>query len=126
MQTGEHPGRATRLEALARDFAHRLRREFAQEIASSPREFKKRVVGLIRRELPPGPGRPGDPRYDQAARMADQGKTVAAILRCQDPQFDALDPWTRMLASRGLRAALRRRGRPPRRFRNPHPKKTTP
>ena len=94
-----------------RTFAAALKRDFAEDVTRDPKGFKKQVVKLIRRELPPKPGRPNDPRYDKAARMADQGKNSGEILRSLDAGFDSLDPWTRMLAARGLRAALRRRGR---------------
>ena len=99
------------LEQMLRKFSAKMKRQFAKEIARDPAKFKKQAVRLLRRTLPPGRGRPNNPRYDEAARMADQGKAVGDILRSLDPSFDSLDPWTRMLAARGLRAALRRRGR---------------
>jgi len=56
------------LEQTIQHFGDRLRRDFAGEIARDPAAFKKRVVRLIRRELPPRPGRPNDPRLDAAVR----------------------------------------------------------
>ena len=50
-----------RIEPTLRRIAARLKRDFADQIARDPAGFKKRVVRGIRRELPPGPGRPNDP-----------------------------------------------------------------
>ena len=36
------------LEAATRDFAARLKRNFSQEIARNPRDFKKQVLRLAR------------------------------------------------------------------------------
>ena len=57
------------------DFAANLKHTFPQKIARYARDFKKHMLGSIRRELPPRRGRPHNPRYDQAAQMAQQGKT---------------------------------------------------
>jgi len=73
--------------------------------------FKKNVIRLVRRELPPRRGRPKDPRLDAAARMVAQGKSVKDILRSQIPNFDEMDTYSRYLAEKGLRASLSRRKR---------------
>ena len=70
---------ANRLEALTRDFTAHIRRDFAQEIASDPKTFKKSLLRLIGRQLPPRRGRPNDPQIDAAMRMLDQGKSVKEI-----------------------------------------------
>ena len=103
---------ARSLEEAARDFSARLKRDFSQEIARNPRDFKKQVLRLMRQELPPRRGRPGSPQIEAALAMLRQGKTVREILRAQIPGFDQLDTYGRMLAEKALRQALmRRRGR---------------
>jgi hypothetical protein len=101
--------RFQRLEALTRDFTELLRCECAQEISSDPKEFKKCLVRLVRRALPPKRGRPNDPRIDAALRMVAEGKTVKEILRHQTRGFDKLDAYARYLAEKGLRMAIARR-----------------
>lgn len=97
------------LDAIVRAFALRLKRDFAREIAGDPRTFKKSVVQLVRRELPPKRGRPNDPRLDAAVRMLHQGKSPKDVLRFQIANFDKLDTHGRYLAEKALRAALARR-----------------
>ena len=96
--------------AVAHDFASFLKTHFAQEIARDARAFKKLVLRLIRRELPPRCGRPNDPRIDSAVRMVEkQGKSVKEVLRSQIPNFDCMDAYARYLAEKGLRTAVARR-----------------
>lgn len=92
-----------------RSFTEALKREFAEDITRDPRGFKKQVVTLIRRELPPKRGRPNDPRLDEAAQMVEQGKLVRDVLRAQIPGFERMDTYGRYLAEKGLRAAIARR-----------------
>ena len=99
------------LGEMLRQLAQRLKSRFAEEIARDPSGFKKRVVRLIRRELPPRPGRPNDPRLDAAVRLVEQGKSTRDVLRSQVPDFDEMDSYGRYLAEKGLRAALARRRR---------------
>jgi hypothetical protein len=97
------------LEDAAHDFAARLRRDFSQEIARNPHDFKKLLLRLIRQELPPRRGRPSNPQIDAALAMLHQGKTVRDILRTQIQGFDQLDTYGCMLAEKALRQALARR-----------------
>ena len=97
------------LDATVRAFALRLKHDFAPEITRDPRAFKKSVIRLVRRELPPKRGRPNDPRLDAAARMVQEGKLVKDVLRLQIPGLDKMDAYGRYLAEKGLRAALARR-----------------
>ena len=99
------------LEAATRDFAARLKRNFSQEIARNPRDFKKQVLRLVRRTLPPRRGRPNNPHIDTAMRMIEQGKTTKEILRSQITDFEKLDTYGRYLAEKGLRGAIARRRR---------------
>ena len=97
------------LENMIHEFALRVKSQFAGEIARDPAAFKKRVVRLIRRELPRRLGRPNDPRLDAALRRVQQGESPKDILRSQIPNFDKMDTYGRYLAEKGLRAALARR-----------------
>jgi hypothetical protein len=97
------------LEVLARDFARRLRRTFPEKIAQDARAFKKAVLRCIRRELPPGRGRPNDPRIDAAVRLIESGRSARDVLRLQVPGYNGLDTYGRYLAEKGLRAAVSRR-----------------
>lgn len=110
-----------RLETAARDFATRLKSDFSQELARNPRDFKKQLLRLIRRQLPPRRGRPTRPEIEAALAMSRQGKTVREILRTQVPGFDQLDTWGRMLAEKALRQAISRRRRTATRDYQPFP-----
>lgn len=98
------------LESGIKEFTQRLTREHSQEIARNPREFKKKVLRLIRRTLPPKRGRPASPQIEAALVMLRQGKSVSEILRAQIGGFDKLDTYTRYLAEKALRQAIARRG----------------
>ena len=99
------------LEDATRNFSALLKRDFCHEIARNPRDFKKQVLRLMRRELPPRRGRPNSPQIEAALAMMHQGKTVCEILRAQVRGLDELDTYGRMLAEKALRQALiRRRG----------------
>jgi hypothetical protein len=98
-----------RLEALTHDFTRQIRIEFAQEITRDPKTFKKSLLRLIGRQLPPRRGRPNDPQIDAAMRMLDQGKSVKEILRLQIRGFDEMDTYGRLLVEKGLRTAITRR-----------------
>lgn len=97
------------LESETRKFAEQLRRQFADQVRHDPRAFKKRVLRLIRRQLPPGRGRPRDPKTEEALELIRQGKTVRQVLRVQVRGFDQLDTYGRYLAEKALRQALARR-----------------
>lgn len=102
---------ADSVERTITSFIKQLRRRFEIDLARDPKAFKKRVVKLVRRELPPRRGRPNDPRLDAAAQMVGHGKPLKEVLRSQIPNFDKLDTYGRYLAEKGLRAALTRRRR---------------
>ena len=101
----------TSVEAAVCDFASFLKIHFSDNITADPRAFKKLVLHLIHRELPPRRGRPNDPQIDSAVRLVQEGKTVKQVLRLQIPGFDKLDTYGRYLAEKGLRAAITRRGK---------------
>jgi len=99
------------LRAVIHSFARQLLRDFAPDITRDARGFKKQVLRLVRQGLPPGRGRPRDPRFDTAVAMVNQGKSVKEVMRRQIPGFDQLDTYTRYLTEKGLRQALARRRR---------------
>lgn len=99
------------IENVISDFILELRCRFQEQSEKQPVEFKKQVVRLVRRHLPPRPGRPNDPSIDSAVRMMQQGMAIKEVLRRQVPGFDKLDTYGRYLAEKGLRAAVARRVR---------------
>ena len=103
--------RMDNLQDCVEKFAAQLTKKFALEIALDASRFKKQVLRLVRRGLPPRRGRPNNPRIDAAVRMVQQGKTIKDILRLQIPGFDGLDTYGRYLAEKGLRSAIARRSR---------------
>ena len=77
------PTPAQHIEQTISEFVSELSSRFREQSERDPAGFKKQVVKLIRRHLPPRPGRPNDPRIDAAVRMVGQGKTVKDVLRLQ-------------------------------------------
>lgn len=96
-----------------RDPAAKLKRDFPEELTADARGFKKRAVRVLRRELPPGRGRPTDPQLDAAARMVDERKPIRDVVRWFFPDYDRMDTVGRYLTAKGLRAALARRTKRP-------------
>jgi hypothetical protein len=101
----------TSLEAAVYEFASFLKANFAENITADPRAFKKAVLRLVRRELPPRRGRTNDPRLDAATRMVQVGMSIRDVLRTQVPGYDEMDRYSRYLSEKGLRAAIARRRR---------------
>ena len=101
--------RAKSLDTFAHNFARRLRQEFPEAIANSPRDFKKQVIRLIRRELPPRPGRPLDEAVTRATEMRAKGQPWSTIYCQCIPGYDSLDPGDRQLTASRLRTAMRTR-----------------
>ncbi len=99
------------LNQIVQQFSAKMERQFAKEIGRDPAGFKKQVIRLIRRELPPKPGRPNDPRLVASVRIVREGKSVKDVLQSQIPGFDNMDTYGRYLAEKGLRAAIARRRR---------------
>jgi hypothetical protein len=110
MGTEQSPANWQEILAIeTRKFADRLKKVFSAEISQNAVNFKKSVVRLIR-PLPPRPGRRNDPRIDAAILLLKQGKTLRDVLRIQIPGFEQMDPYTQILADRGLRKSLAARG----------------
>lgn len=98
-------------DTIARNFARQLRQKFWREIADNPRDFKKQILRAIRRELPPGRGRPASPQIETAIKMLQQGKTVREVLQHQVEGFEQVDSYGRYLMEKALRQAMARRQR---------------
>jgi hypothetical protein len=99
------------VQIAVRKFVTGIQRDFAEQIAADPRDFKQQILRLVRRELPPKRGRPASPQIDAAIQLLRAGKSVRDVLRLQIPGFDELDAYGRYLAEKGLRQGLARRGR---------------
>ena len=93
-----------------RRFADRLKKMFSTEITRNAVTFKKLVLRLVRRALPPRPGHRNDPQIDAAIQLLQQGKTVRDVLQMQIPDFEKMDSYARILSDRGLRKSLGARG----------------
>jgi hypothetical protein len=100
-----------RLTRQIQDFTGQLCQRFRQEISRNPRDFKKQVLRVIRRELPPGRGRPASPRIEAAIEMLQKGKTVREVLQEQVEGFEQVDAYGRYLMEKALRQAIARRRR---------------
>src|SRR5437879_3907850 len=88
------------LQSVTHEFTHQLRRDFAQEISRDPRNFKKRVLALVRCDLPLRPGRPKNPRLDAAFQLVKQGRSIKDVLGLQIPGFVEMDAYGRYLAGK--------------------------
>ena len=98
-----------KLERLARRFSERLKCHFAEEIRQDPRSFKKRVVTLVRRALPPFGGRPPENAIDRAIELRKLGQRWKEVYAQVIPDHAHLDSAARCRAESNLRAALRSR-----------------
>lgn len=90
-------------------FASLLKIHFANLISEDPTEFKKVVLHLVRRELPPGRGRPCDDAVTRASDLLATGKPWQKIYPSCIPDFKYLDPASRQVAQSRLRCAVRSR-----------------
>jgi len=71
------PTKRLSLEPIIKSFAQRLRRDFAAEIACDPASFKRTVIGLVRKELPPWAGRPRDDLVTALVHAEEAGDTLS-------------------------------------------------
>lgn len=93
----------------AKRFANRISVQFASEIASDPRGFKKQLTQIIKRNLPPFSGRPTEQSITQAARLKAGGNSWQDIYPVVIPDHAQMDPPTRRVAESNLRSAIRSR-----------------
>jgi hypothetical protein len=104
-------------KALTQQFAALLRIEFASEIEKDPRRFKRLVLGLLKAELPPRPGRPPSEAVTRAIEMLEQGKSWRKIYSKCLPPTSSQD--SRQLSQYRLRCAVRSRRSGRRRRKSP-------
>lgn len=79
--------------------------------AFQDRVQKKRIMSAISAQLPPGPGRPRDPRWDRAEQLKGEGLKPRAIARRLYPDFDQRNTLERSAYVSAVREALRSRKR---------------
>ena len=105
------PGHAQplKLEQVVREFARRLKRLFPEEIAQDPRGFKRTVVHLLKRNLPPGPGRTPLETITKAIQLRGLGRPWPDVYCACIPGYEALGKADRYLATSNLRGGLRSR-----------------
>ena len=90
-------------------FATRITKLFAPEIASDPRGFKKNVTTILKRNLPPFPGRPTEQSITSAATLRREAQDWKQIYPQVIPNHANLDPAIRRQAESNLRASVRSR-----------------
>jgi len=97
------------LEHDVKNFTALLRHRYADQIAADPRAFKKRVRGLLGRNLPPFAGHPQEDSINRAAELRKQGREWKEIYPLAIPDHAQLDAALRRQTESNLRAALRSR-----------------
>ena len=102
-------GRHTDLDRTVRRFAAKLRSAYAEEIGHAPRKFKKRVVTLLRRNLPPFAGRPSETSITVAMKLLQEGSAWGEIYPQVIAGHSSMEPAVRRQAESNLRAAVRSR-----------------
>lgn len=105
---GPVPGLSGR-DRQVKAFARKLTRQFQDEIRSDPRQFKKRVIEVLRRSLPPFGGRPTDESVTTAANMRANQEEWLAVYRAVIPNHSQMDSAARSHAESNLRSAVRSR-----------------
>mgnify|MGYP001590472797 CR=1 FL=1 len=94
-----------------RQFAKRLRHDYAAGISADPRRFKKRVVRLLRIHLPPFPGRPRKETITRALELHRQGTPWSEIYSQCIPNYGSLQWRERRVKIARLQNAVRARKR---------------
>ena len=97
------------LERAVSLFAARLRRNHAEEIRRDARKFKRRVVSILRRKMPPFAGRPTGKAITRAIELRKQCQTWQDIYPQCISDHAGLDPAERRQAESNLRAAIKSR-----------------
>ena len=90
-------------------FATRITKLFAPEIASDPRGFKRNVTTILKRNLPPFPGRPTEQSITSAVMFRRCGQDWKQIYPQVIPNHANLDSAVRRQAESNLRASVRSR-----------------
>jgi len=100
------------LRDTVHQFATRLRRKFCNEFEQDTpalRTFKRRVLRLLKTELPPGPGRPPEEAITLAVELRAEGKTWPEVYRACIAGFDNKSADSKIVACSRLRSAARSR-----------------
>jgi hypothetical protein len=99
------------LERTVLGFARRLRNEYRECLLSdqAARKFKKRVVSILRRNLPPFAGRPPEEPVTHAIQLCKAGAAWKQVCPEVIPGYPNLDPLRSRQAESNLRAAVRSR-----------------
>jgi hypothetical protein len=107
-------------DRAVQDFAAHLKRMFGAQMGDDKRarEFKKYVVRALRRNLPPGPGRPPDAAVSLALELRQRGLPWDAVCEQCIPNFRGLSRGQRQLAKSMLRSKCRSRRNTARRRKN--------
>jgi len=113
----------TDLERMVSLFVKRLRVKHAEEIGSDARKFKRRVVSILRRKLPPFAGRPTEEAITRAIELRTQGCEWRDIYPQCIPGHASLPPAERRQAESNLRAGKRSRRNASRRRKNQNRKR---
>jgi hypothetical protein len=93
----------------AKRFTARLKRQYATEIATDAKGFKKCVVTLVKRGLPPGAGRPNEAAITLADQLRKQGLPWKDIYPHCITCHASLEPAERRIAENNLRSSRRSR-----------------
>ncbi|HEV2379921.1 MAG TPA: hypothetical protein VG206_09020 [Terriglobia bacterium] len=115
-----------RLAGQVNTFVKSLRHDYAREIARDARAFKRSVVELVRRGLPPGAGHPRNEAITRAVEMRARSKPWLEVYRQCIPAFSSLGEGLREIAMNRLRAAVRSRRVRQQRQSLPKPRKSAP
>ena len=99
------------LGSTIRQFAKRLSRDYAAEIARDPWRFKRKVKHLLGECLPPGPGRPRKEAITRAHELHCQGTLWPEIYSRCIPNYVSLNWKERRLEIERLRNGVRARKR---------------
>jgi len=79
------------LRSRVRKFGQRLRRDFAREIGSNAKGFKKCAVHFLKMSLPPFPGHPREPAITKAFELRKQDRGWKEIYPQVIPHHSNLD-----------------------------------
>lgn len=97
------------IESDTRRFIARLKHKYSADIDRDAKGFKKCVVHLVRRGLPPLAGRPNEAAITLADELRKKGLEWKAIYAQCIPNHADLPPADRRIAENNLRAARRSR-----------------
>jgi hypothetical protein len=89
--------------------AAKLKRKFVPVVAQDPRQFKKAAIHLLKRHLPPGPGRIADAAVTKAIHLRNEGVPWEHVYTACIPGYSSLSHAGRFYVASRLRTARRSR-----------------